>query len=41
MLTDMVLLKLIESLVLKLIYIYDDVGSNVDYLSVMGDGKGC
>ena len=26
---------------LKLIYIYDDVGSNVDYLSVMGDGKGC
>ena len=37
MLIDMFLLKLIESLVLKWIYIYDEVGSNVDYLSEMGD----
>ena len=39
MLTDMLLLKLIETLVLKLLYIYDDVEINVDYLSVLGDDE--
>ena len=37
MLTDMMLLKLIEALVLNCRYIYDDVDSNIEYLSVNGD----